>query len=263
MQVETGNTPSFFLTWWFRTSNLEPPQLESCAIDLSRTPPEAHSASHDEQQTHTDDDRDHVGGAHVADGHERAKHVHGSHQRHADEADADRAQPSIPPVDYQMFYPLSSKPIKIEDCAWAVNEQRLINIPSTIAMNNVPEHKRFKRPTRQKVIHINCFAHAMMHVEKCAPGCLELRDGLRFCLKWLKRIDEGNKVRVFHCSAQPTHWKIVASGPRMPILFLRAHRAFHCSAQPTLFNSRLRLIAHCVLRRCPATHQSWWTCFWT
>jgi hypothetical protein len=217
VQVETGNTPSFFLTWWFRTSNLEPPQLESCAIDLSRTPPEAHSAGHDEQQTHTDDDRDHVGDAHVADGHERAKHVHGGHQRHADEADADRAQPSIPPVDYQMFYPLSSQPIKIEDCAWAVNEQRLINIPSTIAMNNVPEHKRFKIsmvvkdkdlsllnatvtdtvvPTRQKVIHINCFAHAMMHLDKCAPGCLDQRECLRFALMWLKRIDEGNKVCV-------------------------------------------------------------------
>jgi hypothetical protein len=153
----------------------------------------------------------------VADGHERAKHVHGGHQRHADEADADRAQPSIPPVDYQMFYPLSSQPIKIEDCAWAVNEQRLINIPSTIAMNNVPEHKRFKIsmvvkdkdlsllnatvtdtvvPTRQKVIHINCFAHAMMHLDKCAPGCLDQRECLRFALMWLKRIDEGNKVCV-------------------------------------------------------------------
>ena len=217
MQVETGNTPSFFLSWWFRTSNLEPPQLESCAIDLSKTPPEAHSAEHEEQQTHTDDDRDHVGGAHVADGHERAKHVHGGHQRHADEADADRAQPSIPPVDYQMFYPLSSKPIKIEDCAWAVNEQSLITIPSTTAMNNVPEHKRFKIsmvikdkdpslrnatvtdtvvPTRQKVIHINCFAHAMMHLDKCAPGCLDQRECLRFALMWLKRIDEGNKVCV-------------------------------------------------------------------
>ena len=133
------------------------------------------------------------------------------------EADADRAQPSIPPVDYQMFYPLSSQPIKIEDCAWAVNEQRLINIPSTIAMNNVPEHKRFKIsmvvkdkdlsllnatvtdtvvPTRQKVIHINCFAHAMMHLDKCAPGCLDQRECLRFALMWLKRIDEGNKVCV-------------------------------------------------------------------
>ena len=45
------------------------------------------------------------------------------------------------------------------------------------------------------------------------------RDGLRFCLKWLKRIDEGNKVCVLLscvllCSAQPTHLNIVACDPR-------------------------------------------------
>ena len=224
MQVETGNTPSFFLTWWFRTSNSEPPQLASCAIDLSKTPPQGHSGEHKTHETHADDAREHAEHTHVADAHGH-EHVHeapgqsavADHKSHTDEEDAARAQPSIPPVDYQMFYPLSSKPIKIEDCAWAVNEQSLITIPSTTAMNNVPEHKRFKIsmvikdkdpslrnatvtdtvvPTRQKVIHINCFAHAMMHLDKCAPGCLDQRECLRFALMWLKRIDEGNKVCV-------------------------------------------------------------------
>jgi hypothetical protein len=37
---------------------------------------------------------------------------------------------------------------------------------------------------------------AMMHLEKSAPGSLDERDSLGFALKWLKRIDEGNKVRV-------------------------------------------------------------------
>jgi hypothetical protein len=46
----------------------------------------------------------------------------------------------------------------------------------------------------QMVVHINCIAHTIMHVEKCVPGSLDQKDGLRFCLKWLKRIDEGNKV---------------------------------------------------------------------
>jgi hypothetical protein len=163
-----------------------------------------------------------------------------------------------------MFYPLSSKPIKIEDCAWAVNEQRLINIPSTIAMNNVPEHKRFKIsmvvkdkdlsllnatvtdtvvPTRQKVIHINCFAHAMMHLDKCAPGCLDQRECLRFALMWLKRIDEGNKVCVCvvclaSCLAlhSPRTRTLSPVAHGMKFQSCRAHRVLFCCAQPTHLN---------------------------
>ena len=220
MQVDTGNKPSFFLTWWFRTSNSEPPQLASYAIDLSKPQPEDEA-----QQTHTDDAREHAEDAHVADADGHAKHVHGGqvqapraeHKHHADEAGAHRAQPSIPPVDYHMFYPLSSEPFKIEDCAWAVNTHRLNTVPSTTALDNVPDHKRHKWsmvvkdkdlalrnatvtdtvvPMGQKVIHINCFTHAMMHLEKCAAGSLDEREGLRLALKWLKRIDEGNKVCV-------------------------------------------------------------------
>lgn len=141
----------------------------------------------------------------------------GEHKSHTDEADAARAKASIPPVDYQMFYPLSSDPVNIETCAWAVNTHRQDTIPANTAMDDVPEDLRFKFlmvvkdkdwvlrnatvtdnvvPTRLKVVHINCVAHAMMHLEKSAPGSLDERDSLGFALKWLKRIDEGNKVRV-------------------------------------------------------------------
>ena len=51
-------------------------------------------------------------------------------------------------------------------------------------------------PTGHKVVHINCVAHAMMHLEKSASGSLDQRDSLGFALKWLKCIDEGNKVCV-------------------------------------------------------------------
>jgi hypothetical protein len=72
----------------------------------------------------------------MADAHAHAKHVHGGqalraeHKRHADESDSDRAHPSIPPVDYHMFYPQSSEPFKIELCAWAVNTHRLVDCHS-------------------------------------------------------------------------------------------------------------------------------------
>jgi len=224
VQVETGNTPSFFLTWWFRTSNLEPPQLALCAIDLSKTPPQGHSGEHKTHETHADDAREHAEHTHVADAHGH-EHVHeapgqsavAEHKSHTDEEDAARAQPSIPPVDYQMFYPLSSEPFKIELCAWAVNTHRLDTIPSKTALDDVPEHNCHKmsmvvkdkdlvlrnatvtdtvEPMGQKVVHINCFAHTMMHLEKCESGSLDQREGLQFALKWLKRIDEGNKVCV-------------------------------------------------------------------
>jgi hypothetical protein len=93
-------------------------------------------------------------------------------------------------------------------------------------------------PIGQMVVHINCIAHAIMHVERCVTGSLDQRDGLRFCLKWLKRIDEVNKVCVLLCSAQPTHLNIVACDPRHahsvvpgPLrlaLLCTAHTLKHC-----------------------------------
>jgi hypothetical protein len=239
--VETGNTPTFFLTWWFRTSNSEPPQLASCDLDLSNTPPrqhltDAHGHEQDledagqsaaEHKSHSDEEdaerepAEHVSDAHGHEhDHEAAGQSAAEHKSHTDEADADRAKASIPPVDYQMFYPLSSDPFNIQTCAWAVNTHRQDTIPANTAMDDVPEDLRFKIlmvvkdkdlvlrnatvtdnvvPTGRKVVHINCFAHAMMHLDKSAPGSLDERDSLGFAMKWLQRIDAGNNALELCC----------------------------------------------------------------
>ena len=262
MQVETGNTPSFFLNWWFRTSNCEPPQLASCAIDLSKCD------ENKENQTHAHCDRQQPEDAHTADA-DGAKHVHGvpepetrdqhklneqeeeadkrnnhreeddnKHEEEADQLNEHEVVAGSIPDDYHMFYCQLSQPFSIQDCAWAAHTRRLNTIPASTALDHIPEHKRHKMslvvkdkdpalrnatvtdtvvPVGLKVVHINCFAHAMMHVEKCATGCLELRDGLRFCLKWLKRIDEGNKVRVLESCV------LLCSGPSCLPLLCTAH----------------------------------------
>jgi hypothetical protein len=278
VQVETGNTPSFFLNWWFRTSNCEPPQLASCAIDLSKCD------ENKEHQTHADCDRQQPGDAHTTDD-DGSKHVHGvpepatrdqykhneqeeeadkrhqhreeddsEHEEEADKLNHHEVVGGSVPDDYHMFDSLLSQPFRIQDCAWAAGTRRFNTIPSSTGLDNIPEHKLHKMslvvkdkdpalrnatvtdtvvPVGQKVVHINCFAHAMMHVEKCAPGCLELRDGLRFCLKWLKRIDEGNKVRVLESCvlfgfAQPTHAHSVVAGPLSLPLLCTDHALENC-----------------------------------
>lgn len=262
--METGNTPTFFLTWWFRTSNSEPPQLKSCDFDLSNSPPrqlltDAHghqqdlvdagqsAAEHKRQSDEEDAEREHAKLVSDAQGHghdhEAAAQSPAEHKSHTDEADADRAKPSIPPVDYQMFYPQFSEPFKIETSAWAINTHRQDTIPANTAMDDVEEDLLWKIlmvvkdkdlvlrnatvtdnivPTDRKIVHINCFAHAMMHLDKSAPGSLDERDSLGFALKWLQRIDAGNKVRV--C--------VVVSGPSCLVLLCTAHAFERCCLWP-------------------------------
>jgi len=133
-----------------------------------------------------------------------------------------------------MFYPQFSEPFKIETSAWAINTHRQDTIPANTAMDDVEEDLLWKIlmvvkdkdlvlrnatvtdnvvPTDRKIVHINCFAHAMMHLDKSAPGSLDERDSLGFALKWLQRIDAGNKVRV--C--------VVVSGPSCLVVLCTAH----------------------------------------
>ena len=123
----------------------------------------------------------------------------------------------IPPDDYHMFYPAFSEVFDIPQSAWADNSIRANPMPARTALDKVPLHKQHKMsmvvkdkdvvlrnatvtdtvvPIGKKVVHINCVAHAYMHMDKCAPGCLDNKDALRFCLTWVKRIDEGNKVSI-------------------------------------------------------------------
>ena len=127
----------------------------------------------------------------------------------------DMSDKIIPPAEYHMFYPEFSEAFDKAETGWAVNDMRANRIPARTALDKVPLHKQHKMsmvvkdkdlvlrnatvtdtvvPIGKKVVHINCVAHAYMHMDKCAPGCLENKDALRFCLTWVKRIDEGNKV---------------------------------------------------------------------
>lgn len=267
MQVETGNTPSFFLNWWFCTSNCEPPQLASCPVDLSK------SNENKAHETHADCDRPPLpDNAHTADAGFQAPPTRDQHQHKKQEEKADRrkqhwelndnereanadmvheheAAPGTVPEDYHMFYSELSQSFMLQDCAWAAGTCRLNTIPSSTALDNIPQYKQWTGalwvkdkdtalrnatvtdtvvPVGRKVVHINCVSHAHMHVEKSAAGCLEERGALRFCLKWLKQIDEGNKVRVLGsyvlvCSAQPTHDHCLLAGPSCLALLCTAH----------------------------------------
>ena len=142
-----------------------------------------------------------------------------------------------------MFYAQFSEPFKIETSAWAINTHRQDTIPANTAMDDVEEDLLWKIlmvvkdkdlvlrnatvtdnivPTDRKIVHINCFAHAMMHLDKSAPGSLDERDSLGFALKWLQRIDAGNKVRV--C--------VVVSGPSCLVLLCTAHAIERCCLWP-------------------------------
>jgi hypothetical protein len=121
----------------------------------------------------------------------------------------------VPAPDYATFYPHLSEPFNIADCKWANNGHRPKAFLAGDTLDLVPVHKRHKDSqvikdkdvalhnatvtdvivtADENVVHINCVAHAHMHVEKCAPGNLEHPDALVCCLSWLKKIDEGNKV---------------------------------------------------------------------
>jgi hypothetical protein len=123
------------------------------------------------------------------------------------------------PEDYHMFYSELSQSFMLQDCGWAADKDTALR-NATVTDTVVPAGR--------KVVHNNCVSHAHMHVEKSAAGCLEERGALRFCLKWLKKIDEGNKVRVLgSCvlvgSAQPTHDHSVVAGPLCARLLRTAH----------------------------------------
>ena len=121
----------------------------------------------------------------------------------------------VPAPDYAAFYPDLSAPFNLADCKWANSGHRPKAFLAAGCLDHVAPHKRHKAsqvikdkdvvlrnatstdvivPAGENVVHINCVAHAHMHVEKCAPGNLEHPDALVCCLSWLKKIDEGNKV---------------------------------------------------------------------
>jgi hypothetical protein len=143
-----------------------------------------------------------------------------SMRQDASSADIDASDKWQPASEYLAFYPtLSDTAFEIGDCKWANSGHRLKPLPAATALDAVPAHKQHKVcqvikdkdvalrnatvtntivPQGQKIVHINCVAHAHMHVEKNAPGKLEHKEGLLCCLSWLKKIDEGNKV--FWCN---------------------------------------------------------------
>ncbi len=118
----------------------------------------------------------------------------------------------VPAPDYAAFYPDLSAPFNIADCKWANSGHRTKAFLPAGSLDHIAPHKAsqvikdkdvvLRNATAtdvivsagQNVVHINCVAHAHMHVEKCAPGNLEHPDALVCCLSWLKKIDEGNKV---------------------------------------------------------------------
>jgi hypothetical protein len=81
-------------------------------------------------------------------------------------------------------------------------------------------------PEGRKVVHINCVAHAHMHLDKSAAGNLEVREALGWCMSCLKNIDESNKVCVLWwciaCFMEPMLHLHVVSSPCVLILV-------HCS----------------------------------
>jgi len=121
----------------------------------------------------------------------------------------------VPAPDYATFYPHLSAPMNLDECKWANSGHRPKAFLAAGCLDHVAPHKRHKAsqvikdkdvvlrnatatdvivPAGENVVHINCVAHAHMHVEKCAPGNLEHPDALVCCLSWLRKIDEGNKV---------------------------------------------------------------------
>ena len=121
----------------------------------------------------------------------------------------------VPAPDYATFYPHLSAPMNLDECKWANSGHRPKAFLAAGCLDHVAPHKRHKAsqvikdkdvvlrnatatdvivPAGENVVHINCVAHAHMHLEKCAPGNLEHPDALVCCLSWLRKIDEGNKV---------------------------------------------------------------------
>jgi hypothetical protein len=61
-------------------------------------------------------------------------------------------------------------------------------------------------PEGEKAVHSNCMAHTHMHVHKTGTvtGTLPNKESLPYVKKWLKIIDEHNKVRTL-ADAQHAH----------------------------------------------------------
>ena len=172
----------------------------------------------------------------------------------------------IPPDDYHMFYPAFSEAFDIAQSAWADNSIRANPMPARTALDKVPLHKQHKMsmvvkdkdlvlrnatvtdtvvPIGKKVVHINCVAHAYMHMDKCAPGCLDNKDALRFCLTWVKRIDEGNKVSILPRSGDTrTHIHSCQAHACLEFAGMRPTTCAHSRGQPMHVTTALLCAAH-------------------
>ncbi len=124
-----------------------------------------------------------------------------------------------PAPDYATFYPDLSAPFTLEDYKWANSCHRPNAFLAVGSLDHVAPHKRHKAsqvikdkdvvlrnatatdvivPAGENVVHINCVAHAHMHVEKCAPDNLEHHDALLVPLtddddmvRYLGRVEDG------------------------------------------------------------------------
>ena len=170
-----------------------------------------------------------------------------------------------PATEYLAFYPpLAETTFEIRDCKWANSGHRHKPLPATTALDAVPAEQRHKVcqvikdkdvalrnatvtdvivPQGQKIVRINCVAHAHMHVQKNAPGNLQHREALLCCLSWLKKIDEGNKVFCFNVVCGPRQDVVLQVEPTqilqlcvqpMTVMYMNctAHTHLFCPPEP-------------------------------
>jgi hypothetical protein len=183
-----------------------------------------------------------------------------SMRKAAPSAHIDASEQWQPATEYLAFYPpLAETTFEIGDCKWANSGHRHKPLPAATALDAVPAEQRHKVcqvikdkdvalrnatvtdvivPQGQKIVHINCVAHAHMHVQKNAPGNLQHREALMCCLSWLKKIDEGNKVFCFNVLCSPRHDVVLQVEPTqilqccvqpMSVMYM------HCTAHTHLF----------------------------
>ena len=133
-----------------------------------------------------------------------------------------------PDADYAAFYDVGNSALPLESCSWTGNVHRRKPFSASEALENVPVQMRHRvaqvvkdkdialrnatitddiLPEGRKVVHINCIAHAHMHLDKSAAGNLEIREALGWCMACLKNIDDNNKVcvlwRCITCYLEP------------------------------------------------------------
>jgi hypothetical protein len=209
-----------------------------------------------------------------------------------------------PDADYVAFYQVGSSALPLESCLWTSNVHRRKPLSASEALQKVPVEMQHRvaqvvkdkdvplrnatitddiLPQGRKIVHINCVAHAHMHLDKSAAGNLEVREALGWCMGCLKNIDESNKVCVcavvVYCMFHGAHAPFAAS--------TAAHDTFSCTLQPMsasacreqpirantsplqptpashALTQPMRLFHVPCMRRCPATRHSSSRCCWT